>query len=276
MNLGMVSLEIYLWKGRDILDFLKMSFKDIKEYVALKNEAEKLEIADFLIKDNRKNVSNLGKQIFKNQEKKEKEIKRVQAMYDFDKNFGNIIIAGVDEVGRGPLAGPIVGAAVVLDLSALNDEIILGINDSKKLSPKKREELSEIIKEKALSYEIASLDNNEIDSKGIGWCNNEIFKIAVSKLNVKPELVISDGYAVKGINIRNNFVIKGDAKSASIACASIIAKVYRDNLMHKYAKEYSQYGFEHNVGYGSTEHIDAIKKYGVCPIHRMSFLKNII
>lgn len=258
------------------LDFLKMSFKDIKEYVASKNETQQLEIANFLIKDNRKNVSSLGNQIFKNQEKKEKEIRRVQAMYDFDKNFGNVIIAGVDEVGRGPLAGPIVGAAVVLDLSALSDEIILGINDSKKLSSKRREELAEIIKEKALSYEIASLDNNEIDNKGIGWCNNEIFKIAASKLNVKPELVISDGYAVKGLNIRNNFVIKGDTKSASIACASIVAKVYRDNLMHKYAEEYPQYGFEHNVGYGSTEHIDAIKKYGVCPIHRMSFLKNII
>lgn len=258
------------------LDFLKMSFKDIKQYVSLKDEVGQLQTADFLIKDHRKNVSNLGKQILKNKDKKEKEIKRVQGMYGFDKNFGDIIIAGVDEVGRGPLAGPIVGAAVVLDLNALEDDIILGINDSKKLSSKKREELAEIIKEKALSYEIAGLDNKEIDEKGIAWCNNEIFKIACSKLNKKPALVISDGYAVKGLNIRNNFVVKGDAKSASIACASIIAKVYRDNLMHKYAEKYPQYGFEHNVGYGSTEHIEAIKKYGICPIHRMSFLKNII
>lgn len=258
------------------LDFLKMSFKDIKEYISLKDEAEQLKLASFLIDDNRKNVSSLGKQILKNEEKKQKEIKRVQGMYDFDKNFGNIIIAGVDEVGRGPLAGPIVGAAVVLDLNALNDDIILGINDSKKLSPKKREELSKVIKEKALSYEIAELDNKEIDEKGIGWCNNEIFRIACSRLNRKPDLVISDGYAVKGLGIRNNFVVKGDAKSASIACASIIAKVYRDDLMHKYAEKYPQYGFEHNVGYGSTEHIESIKKYGVCPIHRMSFLKNIL
>lgn len=253
-----------------------MSFKDIKEYISLKDEGDQIKLADFLINDNRKNVSSLGKQILKNEEKKQKEIKRVQGMYNFDKNFGNIIIAGVDEVGRGPLAGPIVGAAVVLDLNELNNDIILGINDSKKLSPKKREELSKIIKEKALSYEIAELDNGEIDGKGIAWCNNEIFRIACSKLNRKPDLVISDGYAVKGLGIRNNFVVKGDAKSASIACASIIAKVYRDGLMHKYAERYPQYGFEHNVGYGSTEHIEAIRKYGVCPIHRMSFLKNII
>lgn len=258
------------------LDFLKMSFKDIKEYISLKDEAEQLKLASFFINDNRKNVSSLGKQILKNEDKRQKEIKRVQGMYDFDKNFGNIIIAGVDEVGRGPLAGPIVGAAVVLDLSELNDDIILGINDSKKLAPKKREELSKVIKEKALSYEIAALDNKEIDEKGIGWCNNEIFKIACSKLNRKPDLVISDGYAVKGLGIRNNFVVKGDAKSASIACASIIAKVYRDDLMHKYAEKYPQYGFEHNVGYGSKDHIETIKKYGVCSIHRMSFLKNIL
>lgn len=258
------------------LDFLKMNFKDIKQYVSLKDEKEQLEIADSLITDSRKNVSSLGKQILKNKEKKDQEIKRVRGMYNFDKNFGDIIIAGVDEVGRGPLAGPIVGAAVILNLNVVDSELILGINDSKKLSPKKREELSKIIKEKALSYEIAELDNREIDEKGIGWCNNEIFKIACSRLNKKPALVISDGYAVKGLNIRNNFVVKGDAKSASIACASIIAKVYRDELMHKYADKYPQYGFESNVGYGSTGHIEAIKKNGVCPIHRMSFLKNII
>lgn len=255
-----------------------MSFKEIKNTLDdMEEEERRLSAAHSILDDSRKNVQSLGKKIINSYNKKQKEIARVRKLYEFDKRFGNIIIAGVDEVGRGPLAGPIVGAAVILDLNAINDtDLILGVNDSKKVSAKKREELSKIIKQKALAYEIALLDNNEIDKKGISWCNNEIFRIACSKLKVKPELVISDGYSVKGLNIRNNYIIKGDAQSVSIACASIIAKVYRDALMHKLSKLYPQYGFQSNVGYGSREHIDAIKKYGVCPIHRMSFLKNII
>lgn len=255
-----------------------MSFKEIKNTLDdMEEEERRLSAAHSILDDSRKNVQSLGKKIINSYNKKQKEIARVRKLYEFDKRFGNIMIAGVDEVGRGPLAGPIVGAAVILDLNAINDtDLILGVNDSKKVSAKKREKLSKIIKEKALAYEIALLDNNEIDKRGISWCNNEIFRIACSKLKVKPELVISDGYSVKGLNIRNNYIIKGDAQSASIACASIIAKVYRDALMHKLSKLYPQYGFQSNVGYGSREHIDAIKKYGVCPIHRMSFLKNII
>lgn len=254
-----------------------MNLNEIKSFVSDKSEEEKLKIASILTDDKRKNVNKLGETLIKNKEKKDIEIKRVKGLYDFDRNFGDIDIAGVDEVGRGPLAGPIVGAAVILDLNACSDsELILGINDSKKISAKKREQLAEIIKKKAVSYAIGILDNNEIDKNGIAWCNNEIFRMAISKLNVMPNLVISDGYAVRGIPIRNNFIVKGDAKSASIACASIVAKVYRDNLMYEYAKQYPQYGFDSNVGYGSQGHIDAIKKFGTCPIHRMSFLKNIL
>ncbi|URZ16186.1 ribonuclease HII [Clostridium felsineum] len=254
-----------------------MSFKEIKSTLDNMDEQSRLSSAHDIMDDSRKNVKALCKKIINAHEKKLNEIARVKKLYEFDKQFGNIIIAGVDEVGRGPLAGPIVGAAVVLELNIKDDlDLILGINDSKKLTHKKREELSKIIKEKALAFEIAALDNNEIDSKGISWCNNEIFKIAVSKLKVKPELVISDGYAVKGLGIKNHYIVKGDAQSASIACASIIAKVYRDNLMCEYAKNYQGYGFESNVGYGSKDHIDAIKKFGTTPIHRMSFLKNIL
>ncbi|AAK79728.1 ribonuclease HII [Clostridium acetobutylicum] len=254
-----------------------MSFKEIKSTLEDMDEQSRLSAAHDIMDDTRKNVKSLGKKILNAYEKKQNEIARVKKLYEFDKQFGNIVIAGVDEVGRGPLAGPIVGAAVILELNVEKDlDLILGINDSKKLSSKKRQELSEIIKEKALAWEIASLDNNEIDKKGISWCNNEIFKIAISKLKKVPELVISDGYAVKGIGIKNHYIVKGDAQSASIACASIIAKVYRDNLMGEYAKSYSEYGFESNVGYGSKDHIDAIKKFGTTPIHRMSFLKNII
>ena len=198
-------------------------------------------------------------------------------MYDFDKSFGDFnIIAGVDEVGRGPLAGPIVSCAVVLDLNVLDEQLLLWINDSKKLNEKKREELAEIIKEKALAYHIASCDSEEIDKIGIGVCNNAVFLEATNSLQIKPDLVLSDGYTIKGIDIPNKSVIKGDTKSANIAAASIVAKVYRDKLMKEYAVKYPYYAFEENVGYGTSKHIDGIKEYGPCKIHRMSFLKNIL
>lgn len=228
--------------------------------------------------DNRVSVKKLGDKLEKRIEKRKQEITRVKSMYDFDKRFSSFsYLAGVDEVGRGPLAGPIVAASVILNLDYKNEkDIIIGIKDSKKLSQKLREELSEIIKDKAIAYNIAVLDNKEIDKKGIGFCNNEVLKQASLNLKTQPNIILSDGYAVKGMDIDNEFVIKGDAKSASIACASIIAKVYRDKLMYQYADIYPKYGFESNVGYGTQEHIEALKKFGPTPIHRKSFIKNII
>ena len=264
-------------------DISKLSFKVIKEEISkidfkeLYNSSDYEKIVSILTADTRKNVSSLGAKIIKDKEKFDSEKKRIRAMYDFDKSFGNYnVIAGVDEVGRGPLAGPIVSCAVILDLNVLDDALILELNDSKKLSEKKREELSIIIKEKALAYKIAYRTSKEIDDKGIGVCNNEIFLEACNSLKIKPELVLSDGYAVKGLEIDNKAVIKGDTKSASIAAASIVAKVYRDNLMKEYAEKYPCYGFECNVGYGSSKHIEAIKEYGPCEIHRRSFLNNIL
>lgn len=269
----------------DILttDISKLSFKAVKEKVdeinvkELLNSSTLIEIINILKSDKRKNINSLGDKIQKAKDKIEDEIKRVRGMYNFDKSFGEYnIIAGVDEVGRGPLAGPIVSCAVVLDLNVIDDELILWINDSKKLSEKKREELADIIKEKALAYYISSRDANEIDSRGIGVCNNEVFLDACNSLDVKPELVLSDGYTVKGIKIPNKSVIKGDTKSACIAAASIVAKVYRDNLMKEYAEKYPYYGFEENAGYGTSKHIEGIKSYGPTEIHRMSFLTNIL
>ena len=208
------------------------------------NKAQIKELADLLKEDKRKNVSSLGNRLEKNLNNLIKEEERVKNMYLFDKSFGDYkYVAGVDEVGRGPLAGPIVSAAVILDSSNL-DDIILYINDSKKLSEHKREELSEIIKEKALSYSISMCDSKEIDEKGIGYCNNHVFIKACEGLNIKPDLVLSDGYLIKNFNEENKHVIKGDTKSACIACASIIAKVYRDNIMKEYHKKYPQYDFE--------------------------------
>ncbi|WP_411170521.1 ribonuclease HII [Clostridium sp. MB05] len=264
-------------------DIQELSYKDIKSYIDnIKVSEEKdniylMDLINLLSSDKRKNVKALGVKLYKEKEKIEKEIQRVRSMYNFDKGFGKYsYIAGVDEVGRGPLAGPIVACAVILDLDAIDDELILGLNDSKKLSEKKRESLSEVIKEKALAYYISESSNNEIDEKGIAYCNNKIFLEACISMKIKPELILSDGYLIKGINIHNKSVIKGDAKSASIAAASILAKVYRDNLMKEYSKEYPYYGFDENAGYGTNKHVDGLKEFGPCKIHRRSFLKNIL
>ncbi len=259
-----------------------MRFNDIKSsvrgFMSLNPVEDNIEayeiISNALLDDERKNVRSLGDVVKKTIEQYEKEVIRVKALYDFDKSFGYEVVAGVDEVGRGPLAGPIVAAAVVLNNN--DKDLILRINDSKKISKDLREELSEIIKTKAISYSIAIKSNKEIDELGIGYCNNEIFKEAISSLNIKPDIVLSDGYTIKGFDMNNEAVIKGDTKSAAIACASIIAKVYRDKLMEEYSEKYTHYGFEKNVGYGTKEHMEAIVKHGSCDIHRETFIRNII
>lgn len=190
-----------------------LKFTDIKSKVCSLEEEycsevkeHLIEIAKFLKQDKRKNVKSLSNRILKFIQKHEDEINRVKGMYNFDKSFGKYTyIAGVDEVGRGPLAGPIVAASVILDLNYKNyNDLILGIKDSKKLSQKSREELSQIIKSKALYYNIVEIDNDIIDSKGIGWCNNEVLKRSSMGLDVKPQLVISDGYAIKDIKFKMN------------------------------------------------------------------------
>lgn len=261
----------------------QMNSAEIKEYVSevlsdnLNNYDYQLLIS-LLLEDERKSVKKISDKVKLFVENREKEINRVTNLYKFDRQFiKTTYLAGVDEVGRGPLAGPIVAAAVILDLKIdSTQDLILRINDSKKLSEKTRNELDLIIRERALSYRIEEISSNEIDDKGIAWCNNEVLKRAVIGLDIKPEFVLSDGYAIKNCPFKNEFVIKGDSKSASIACASIIAKVYRDNLMKEYDKLYPEYKFEKNVGYGTKEHIKAIEEYGYSPIHRKSFLKNIM
>lgn len=275
--------EIYMFSD----NLSKFSFTEIKHEIDKIKESciafeanfdELYKVVNELDKDLRKNVQGLSLKMKNFINQRAKEIERVKNMYAFDKSYvNNGFIAGVDEVGRGPLAGPIVAASVIIDLNYKEDkELILGIKDSKKLTSKQREELSEIIKAKAAFYSISQLENTMIDSKGIAWCNNEIFRMAIASLKKQPNLVLSDGYPIKNINIKNSFVIKGDEKSASIACASIIAKVYRDNLMKDYSKVYPNYDFHENMGYGTKDHIEALKKYGPCEIHRRCFLNNIL
>lgn len=181
-------------------------------------------------------------------------------------------ICGVDEAGRGPLAGPVCAAAVILP----PDTIIEGVNDSKKLSEKKREALFDVIKEQALSYSIAYASVQEIEEINILNATMLAMKRAVEGLSVKADFAMIDGNRLPDLPIDCEYIIKGDAKSMSIACASILAKVSRDRLLYEYAKEFPQYQFNKHKGYGTKAHTEAIKKYGPCKYHRMSFLSKIL
>ncbi len=176
-------------------------------------------------------------------------------------------VCGVDEVGRGPLAGPVVCAAVIMPY----DCIIEGVDDSKKLTAKRREELSEKIQKNAIACRICRVEPQIIDEINILQATRLCMKNAVEGLDVKPDFVLTDGNMTLDIDIPQRSVVKGDALCYCIGAASIVAKVYRDALMKEYAKLYPQYGFESNAGYGSAAHIQAIKDYGLCPIHRRSF-----
>lgn len=180
---------------------------------------------------------------------------------------GYSFICGVDEVGRGPLAGPVVCAAVIMPL----DDIIEGVDDSKKLSAKKRGILGEAILSKAVAYAICRVEPQIIDEINILQATRLCMKNAVESLKVRPDFVMTDGNMTLDISVPQQSIIKGDALSYSIGAASIIAKVYRDKLMCDYAKIYPQYGFENNAGYGTKAHTDAIEKYGLTPVHRRSF-----
>ena len=178
-------------------------------------------------------------------------------------------VAGVDEVGRGPLAGPVVCCAVIMP----DGEFIDGIDDSKKLSEKKREQLAEIIKQRAVSYCIAEISPEVIDEINILNAVKKCMVNAVNGLSVIPDITLVDGVDTS-LPINAEYLIKGDSKSYSIGCASIVAKVYRDNLMKELAKDYPEYGFEKHKGYGTKIHIDKIKEIGPCKLHRKTFIKN--
>ena len=181
-------------------------------------------------------------------------------------------VCGVDEAGRGPLAGPVCAAAVILP----ENTIIEGVNDSKKLSEKKREALFDVIKEQALSYSIAFASVEEIEKMNILNATMLAMKRAVEGLDVKADYAMIDGNRLPNLDIDSEFIIKGDAKSMSIACASILAKVSRDRLLYKYAEEFPEYSFDKHKGYGTKVHVESLKKYGPCKYHRLSFLTKIL
>ena len=181
-------------------------------------------------------------------------------------------VCGVDEAGRGPLAGPVCAAAVILP----TDKCIEGVNDSKKLSEKKREALFEVIKAEAVSYSIAYATVQEIEEINILNATMLAMKRAVEGLNVKADYAMIDGNRMPDLSIDSECIVKGDARSMSIACASILAKVTRDRLLYQYAKEYPQYHFEKHKGYGTKLHKEALLEYGPCPYHRPRFLKKFL
>ncbi len=178
-------------------------------------------------------------------------------------------VCGVDEVGRGPLAGPVVCCAVIMP----ENDLIEGVKDSKKLSESKREKLDKLIREKAVALSICEIPAEEIDEINILRAVKKCMTAAVEGLRVKPDVIMVDGPDT-GLPIPVKYIIKGDNLSYTIGCASIVAKVYRDNLMKNYAKEYPVYGFEKHKGYGTKEHIERIKEFGPCSLHRRTFIKN--
>lgn len=201
------------------------------------------------------------------------ERERVENMLAFEKEYSMYSnICGIDEAGRGPLAGPVVAAAVILP----KDARLLYVNDSKKLSEKKREELYDVIMREAVSVGVGIASPERIDEINILQADYEAMRDAVSQLTPQPDLLLNDAVIIPQLTMKQISIIKGDAKSLSIASASIIAKVTRDRLMYEYDKMYPEYGFASNKGYGSKAHIAAIKEHGACPIHRRTFIKNFI
>ena len=209
----------------------------------------------------------------KQQEKLEKEIARTEAMSVFEKEYSDHqAICGIDEVGRGPFAGPVVAGAVILP----KDHPILYLNDSKKLSEKKREELYEVILKEAVATGIGMASPARIDEINILQATYEAMRMAISNLSVQPDLLLNDDVTIPESEIMQIPIIKGDAKSVSIAAASILAKVTRDRLMVEYEKVFPGYDFASNKGYGTKAHIEGLKKLGPTPIHRMSFIHKYI
>ena len=223
--------------------------------------------------DERSGVINIITKYKKMEEKLQAEYKRMEDMFIYERKYADYAyICGIDEVGRGPLAGPVVAGAVILP----KDCDILYLNDSKKLSEKKREELYDEIMEKAVAVGIGIIGPQRIDEINILQATYEAMRIAISNLKVAPDLLLNDAVTIPEVAIKQVPIIKGDAKSASIAAASIIAKVTRDRLMVQYEDVLPGYDFASNKGYGSATHIQAIKEKGPTPIHRETFIKNFV
>ena len=253
-----------------------MKQKTIGEIKAELKAAEDNLLPDFIEKyslDERSGVQAAVAQAKKRIEKLEAERVRIEVLKKYEYEYAEYTyICGIDEAGRGPLAGPVAAGAVILP----KDCDILYLNDSKQLTPKKREALYDEIMAKAVAVGVGMANEKVIDEINVLNADYEAMKQAISKLQVKPQLLLNDAVNIPGVDIEQVGIIKGDTLSASIAAASIIAKVTRDRLMVEYDSLYPGYGFAKNMGYGTAEHIDALKKIGPCAIHRRTFIKNFV
>ncbi len=224
-------------------------------------------------KDTRPGVKALVEKAEKRRAAWERELERTESMKAYEKKYSSFsFICGIDEAGRGPLAGPVAAGAVILP----GDCDILYLNDSKQLTEKKREELYDVIMEKALAAATGFVSPRRIDEINILQATCEAMRMAIDALKVKPDLLLNDAVTIPGVSIKQVPIIRGDAQSVSIAAASIIAKVERDRRMKEYDRLYPEYGFASNKGYGTRTHIEAIRKFGPSPIHRRSFIGNFL
>ena len=249
------------------------SIGEIKKEFEQADRQTLLSLYEVYANDNRAGVVSLISKYKKQEEKLEAEKKRIENMCIYERKYADFqYICGIDEVGRGPLAGPVVAGAVILP----KDCDILYLNDSKKLSEKMREELYDEIMTKAIATGIGIVSPGRIDEINILQATYEAMRLAIDNLQVRPDLLLNDAVTIPEVDIKQVPIIKGDAKSISIAAASIIAKVTRDRLMVQYEEVLPGYGFASNKGYGSAMHIQAIQEHGATPIHRQSFIKNFI
>ena len=247
------------------MGFDEMTIKEIEQFFSSRMPTQ--EERSCLSQDSRRSVQ----QFLHKCALRQKEVDRVHNLYKYEyeihSKYGFSLIAGVDEAGRGPLAGPVVAAAVIMPLGCF----LPRVNDSKKLSPKVRAELYDLIKEQAIAVSSASADEKIIDRVNIYQATMNCMYEALFSLSRQPQEVLIDAVQLEQLPVPSMSIVKGDAKSVSIAAASIIAKVERDRLMDQYDKVYPEYGFAQHKGYGTAEHMAALRKYGPCPIHRRSF-----
>ncbi|MCI8637912.1 MAG: ribonuclease HII [Coprococcus sp.] len=251
-----------------------MNNKRIREIEEeLKSTDERTLLYDKYAQDSRIGVQRLIEKYRTLDEKLLRERLRIKQMLSYEHEYASYgMICGVDEAGRGPLAGPVVAGAVILP----PEPMILYLNDSKQLSPAKREVLYDEILQKAVAVGVGMAEPKRIDEINILQATYEAMRQAVERLHPAPDVLLNDAVTIPGLSIKQVPIIKGDAKSLSIAAASVIAKVTRDRLMEDYEKEFPGYGFASHKGYGSQKHIEALKKLGPCPIHRRSFIGNFI
>lgn len=263
--------DLYIVEKGNVNRMAEKKIGEIREELKAVDDEKLPSFIEAYEKDERSGVVKIVEQAKKRIEKLEAEKLRIENLKKYEREYADYgYICGIDEVGRGPLAGPVVAGAVILP----KDCDILYINDSKKLSAAKREELYDVIMEKAVAVGIGMASSQRIDEINILQATYEAMREAISKLSVKPDILLNDAVTIPGVDIRQVPIIKGDAKSISIGAASIIAKVTRDRMMVEYAKIMPEYGFADNKGYGSAAHIAAIKEYGPTPIHRRTFIKN--